>query len=131
VIPPGVRVGAPIQSIHFDPAFYPSPLSFDAFRFSDLIELDHSGKEIDTHTEEKRRQQLSTQVSKAYIPWGYGKHACPGRWIAVQMMKLAMAHLITNYDIQPLTERPRSSPILNVLLPPTKATITIRHRVRK
>jgi cytochrome P450 len=81
------------------------------------------------HANNQPRQQLSTHISKEYIPWGFGKHACPGRWVAVQMMKLAMAHVLMNYDIQPLSERPKSQTVLNVLLPPTKATITIRHRV--
>lgn len=124
ILPPGVRVGAPIQSIHIDPAFYPSPLAFDAFRFSWPIEK--NGAPNESHP----KQQLSTHVSKEYIPWGYGKHACPGRWVAVQMMKLAMAHLLMHYDIEPLMERPCSQAVLNVLLPPTKATIRIRRRLR-
>jgi cytochrome P450 len=121
-----VRIGAPIQSIHFDPSFYPSPSAFDAFRFSKPLEESiRNGGDAETQP----RQQLSTHISKEYIPWGFGKHACPGRWVAVQMMKLAMAHVLMNYDIQPLSERPKSQTILNVLLPPTKAIISIRRKV--
>lgn len=126
IIPPGVRIGAPIQSIHFDPAFYPSPSQFDAFRFSSNGKSKLFNSEHDSS--KRRDQNLAVNVSKEYIPWGYGKHACPGRWNAVQMMKLALAYIVTNYDVEQLSERPMNQPLLNVLLPPTKATIMIRRR---
>lgn len=33
-----------------------------------------------------------------YMPFGYGKHACPGRFLASNELKIALCHLVMKYD---------------------------------
>lgn len=32
--------------------------------------------------------------------FGYGQHACPGRFLAVQEMKIVLCHLLLKYDFK-------------------------------
>jgi len=48
--------------------------------------------------------------------------------MAVDMMKLVLACLISEYDVQCMDKRPQNTAMLNVLLPPTRAEISIRYR---
>ncbi|KAK8101942.1 cytochrome p450 protein [Apiospora kogelbergensis] len=34
------------------------------------------------------------------LPWGSGPHACPGRFLAQDMIKLVLVHLLTQYDLK-------------------------------
>ncbi|KAK8010249.1 hypothetical protein PG990_009214 [Apiospora arundinis] len=34
------------------------------------------------------------------LPWGSGPHACPGRFLAQEMIKLVLVHLLTRYDLK-------------------------------
>ncbi|KAF8145980.1 hypothetical protein K438DRAFT_1629082, partial [Mycena galopus ATCC 62051] len=45
-----------------------------------------------------KRQMVSTVVD--HLPFGTGKHACPGRFFAVTELKAMMAHLVMNYDVK-------------------------------
>ena len=80
--------------VHFDPSIYPDAYEFDGFRFEKLRERD--SMDID---DSGPRYQLAA-TSTDYLPWGYGKHACPGRFFAALEMKLIIAHLILNYDVR-------------------------------
>jgi cytochrome P450 len=44
----------------------------------------------------------STKVGEDYVFFGMGKHACPGRWFAVQEIKTILSMLIRDYKISPL-----------------------------
>lgn len=35
-----------------------------------------------------------------FVSFGYGKHACPGRFVAAAQLKLMLAHLVIEYDIR-------------------------------
>lgn len=35
-----------------------------------------------------------------YLIFGHGRHACPGRFFAVNELKLMMAHLLLTYDVK-------------------------------
>ncbi|KAH9912164.1 cytochrome P450 [Epithele typhae] len=39
-------------------------------------------------------------TSPLYIPFGHGRHACPGRFFAATQMKALLAHLIVHYDME-------------------------------
>ena len=74
-VPNGVRVAAPIAGIHRDPRNYNNPDEYDAFRFSRSREvLGENGQILD-----KRAQGIVT-TSDAFLTFGHGKHACPGRF---------------------------------------------------
>nr|ANH61882.1 CYP5311B1 [Absidia caerulea] len=44
----------------------------------------------------------STKVGEDFVFFGMGKHACPGRWFAIQEIKTIISMLIRDYKISPL-----------------------------
>ena len=87
----------------------------------------------------------AVHVTEDFLSFGYGQHAwyvgaipkfrravlmicSPGRFFAVQALKVLLGLLIMNYDIQPLTERPKSLEIGEVVIPSEKTTVKIKRR---
>ena len=48
------------------------------------------------------KQTTAVQISPSFLSFGLGKHACPGRFFAVQTMKLILSYMISHYDFEPL-----------------------------
>jgi len=90
-IPAGTQIAAPCSAIHMDEEIYSNPQHFDGFRFSKLSDLE--GDVADT-----KYQAVST--SPEYMAFGFGRHACPGRYFAVNQLKALLAHIIVTYDIK-------------------------------
>lgn len=90
-IPPGVIIEVPSQAIYSDPTQYPDSETFDGFRH---YKLRHGG----TATDHARNQFVTTNESN--LGFGYGRHACPGRFFAANEIKMILARLILNYDIK-------------------------------
>ncbi len=122
LIPPGVRISFPFQAMHHDPDNYESPLEYDAFRFSRQYE----GPKGQNIRDEERL--LSTSVSESYIAYGYGKHACPGRWLASQMLKQALAHILLHYEIECVEPLAPRTVIFNAVLPQKDARVRVKLR---
>jgi cytochrome P450 len=122
----GLRTVFPAQMVHMDPGLYQEPEQFDAFRFS--RECDASQQ---TNPQQATKRKLMTSVSTSFLPFGYGRHACPGRWFVAQMVKQALAYVILNYSVE-VTKRPgRRTSMLNFMLPPQSAEIRVTRKVRK
>ena len=47
-----------------------------------------------------KKNSPATRIEKNYLPFGLGKHACPGRQFAVNEIKVALHHLLLKYDIR-------------------------------
>ncbi|KAJ3478571.1 hypothetical protein NLI96_g9660 [Meripilus lineatus] len=88
VIPAGGFVSAASMTIHHDNEYYSDPEVFDPWRFADLREEEGEGL---------KHQMVSTSLE--YIPFGHGKHACPGRFFAANELKGMLAHLVMTYDV--------------------------------
>ncbi|KEY72037.1 hypothetical protein S7711_00055 [Stachybotrys chartarum IBT 7711] len=121
-IPGGVRIGIPSQAIHFDASYHENPLAFDAFRFSRPFEGPEGQRR------QSSDQRLSVNIDESFLTYGYGKHACPGRWFASQLMKQALAYMLHHYDVELVGKRPEKKAVLNMILPPLDARIRIRRR---
>ncbi len=148
-IPRGTRVVFPTQAIHQDADHYKDPLCFDAFRFSRPFEGvptfngrtrrgsdDENGKvkqnnansSAGVDNQELERDSL-TSITPSFLAFGYGKHACPGRWFASQTMKQALAGIIMNYDVE-ITNRPKTRQVLlNMMVPAIDAQMRFRRKV--
>ncbi|KEY73815.1 hypothetical protein S7711_03114 [Stachybotrys chartarum IBT 7711] len=123
MLPKGVRVVFPTLSIHHDSAFYDNASQYDAFRFSRQFE----GPKDEVEKQKGERDSI-TANNKSFLAFGYGRHACPGRWYAAQVLKQMLAYLVLNYDIEVIDKRPTRQAILNIILPPTEMKIRVRHK---
>lgn len=94
-IPAGVTVEIPSHEIHNDPAHVSTvasdPNEFDAFRFAKI-------RENGTTTDNARNQFVTSNDQN--MMFGYGRHACPGRFFATNEIKMILARLILDYDIK-------------------------------
>lgn len=63
-----------------------------------------------------------------FLGFGHGKHPCPGRYFAAHEMKLMLAHLVQNYDVERLATRPLQEAIMETKLPSQSTEIRVRRR---
>ncbi|KAH8093068.1 cytochrome P450 monooxygenase, partial [Cristinia sonorae] len=87
--PKGTVLSAAARYIHHSEENYTHPDIFDPLRFVRLARESSSVV----------GQNYSTPRLE-YLPFGIGKHACPGRFFASLEMKMLMAHLVMTFDIQ-------------------------------
>lgn len=106
-----------------DPILYPDPETFKPFRFADQSEV----AEQQGRTLEKARQAW-TATSNTYSTFGTGRHACPGRFFASTSIKVFLAYILMNYNIEPRAERPSTPSVATALIPPMTAKIRFRRR---
>ncbi|XP_032808483.2 cytochrome P450 7A1-like [Petromyzon marinus] len=100
------------KMMHFDPSIYPDPMEFKFDRF-----LGENLKEKTTFTQNSRR------LSLYLMPFGMGKSLCPGRFFAINEMKLVVTMLLWSYDLELLDPGAASPPLNNAraglgILPP-------------
>ena len=106
-----------------DEEYFEDPDSFDPFRFSRLREESKEGNDM----------LAFVSLSATNLAFGSGKHACPGRFLLDFEMKMLVAYLITNYDIELAPEhknvRPKAPWIVEATFPPMQAKVRVRRRV--
>ncbi|EAA63242.1 hypothetical protein AN3274.2 [Aspergillus nidulans FGSC A4] len=118
VIPKGTIIGVPAHAISQDGDFYPSPSTFSPFRF------------VPSAPGEKTAGFVTTNASSS-LSWGYGKHACSGRFFAANEIKLIMAYFLLNYDFQfagGRTERPANYTFELQNMPDETVEVLVRRR---
>ncbi|KIJ39456.1 hypothetical protein M422DRAFT_781034 [Sphaerobolus stellatus SS14] len=120
-IPKGTMVSASSDSAHYDQSSYPNPREFSGFRYVDKGERERKGN----------RSYDAVTITEDFMSFGFGKHACPGRFLATVNLKLMLAHLVLNYDMKLEHEekRPKDLYIGLSILPNTTAAIMLRKRV--
>ncbi|KAF4546943.1 Cytochrome P450-like protein 88 [Elsinoe fawcettii] len=114
----GTRINIDTQRMR-DPDLHEDPRTYDAFRFHKMRQ--QPGGE---HT----AQLVST--SQDHLGFGHGEHSCPGRFFAANEIKVAMAHMLINYEWKP-AENSLAGPDVKGLLMKSGAgaQIDIRRRV--
>ncbi|KEQ78830.1 putative P450 monooxygenase [Aureobasidium pullulans EXF-150] len=127
-IPFGVQVATPIDAIHRDATFYERPEVYDAFRFSQS----RFANQVYHHGPDGSRPSQSTPdlttTSDTFLVFGHGRHACPGRFFASQEMKLMLAHVVLNYEVEIKGPRPENRDIGTASLPDNTVQIAVRPR---
>ncbi|KAM3530289.1 hypothetical protein MY4038_004971 [Beauveria bassiana] len=84
---------------------FDNPQKFDPFRFSRASKDDDDDDDDDDDGKSTGRNNKNTNkdafvtTSPQYLPFGHGKHACPGRFMVDLMFKIILAQLLTHYDI--------------------------------
>lgn len=79
------------QAVYSDEAHYPDSSTFDGLRH---YKLRRSG----TGTDHARNQFVTTNEQN--LAFGYGKHACPGRFFAANEIKMIVAKMVLDYDVK-------------------------------
>ena len=52
----------------------------------------------------------------------------PGRFFVSHELKMFLAYMLMNYDVEPLAERPPNKWMGAVVLPPMKATLRVKRK---
>ncbi|KAI0407964.1 cytochrome P450 monooxygenase [Xylaria palmicola] len=121
VIPAGTTIGAATHAQSLDPELYPEPERFDGLRFLRMREKAGS-------TEEGRLQFAA--ASPTNMVFGYGRHVCPGRFFAADVIKSIITYLLENYDMK-FSEgqtRPESYGYQTTMIPNRTATVLFKRR---
>ncbi|KAL5425799.1 hypothetical protein PMIN05_011857 [Paraphaeosphaeria minitans] len=90
VIPKGNMIGVPSHAIANDPTLCKDPETFDGFRW---IPSDECAPGVPA-------PPSFVTTNPHNLAWGYGKHACSGRFFASFEIKMVMAHILLNYDFK-------------------------------
>lgn len=100
-IPKGARICWAGNSHHNDPLVTPNPAIFDPVR--SYMKRHSSPDQMNKH--------LAGQTGLDHLSFGYGKLACPGRYLAINQMKLVVSRFIMSYDFKfpdNITSRPQT-----------------------
>ncbi|KIL61860.1 hypothetical protein M378DRAFT_13203 [Amanita muscaria Koide BX008] len=118
-VPAGNTVAVATTPTHTDSEFYPHPETFDGFRFEKMRDEEGMGH---------KHQFISLDVN--YVLFGGGRRACPGRFFAAHELKVMLAHVLMNYDVQMANGggRPEKLVLGTVSLPDRKAQVMFRKR---
>ncbi|KAF3766428.1 cytochrome P450 [Cryphonectria parasitica EP155] len=96
-IPAGTFIETPSLAVLHDAAHYKDPEVFDAYRFFNLRTKDDTP---DPNGFRNREQYQFVSVTKENTSFGFGKHACPGRFFAANEIKLIMARIVLQFDLR-------------------------------
>ncbi|KAF2259658.1 cytochrome P450 [Lojkania enalia] len=132
-IPKGTRIAFDTRSVHlsprtqtFSPEYNPpenkQPTEFDGFRFYRLRKM--AGKE--------KLHRFATASTES-LTWGYGDHACPGRFFADCELKVLLVELLRKWDIRVKDPTTTNSETLRkmrelVVVVPRDAEVELRRR---
>ncbi|KAF2129173.1 Ent-kaurene oxidase [Dothidotthia symphoricarpi CBS 119687] len=125
VLCPGTRIAVPSYHMLHDTRHVPGPAppsEFDPFRYSRLRE--------DTNHPENAQKFLFAMADSSNMAFGYGKHACPGRFYTSNEMKMILAHILLRYDwkFPDGQERPKNFTIDTDMYPDPAARVMIKQR---
>ncbi|KAK0639491.1 cytochrome P450 [Cercophora newfieldiana] len=94
-IPAGVVIEAAAHAVTRDPRIFDDPEEFRPLRFYEMRQRYREEGSVD---QAARNQFVS--VSSNALSFGYGRHACPGRFFAANEIKLIVATCILLYDVR-------------------------------
>jgi cytochrome P450 len=132
-LPRGTRIAMDTRSAHttsrsttFSPEYNPPenkpPTEFDGFRFYRLRKM--AGKD---------NKHLFVTTSPESLTWGYGNHACPGRFFADNELKVLLIELLRKWEFRVADPKKTNSESLRkmrelVVVVPKDAEIELRRR---
>ncbi|KAF9047875.1 cytochrome P450 [Panaeolus papilionaceus] len=110
-IPKGTTVCASIHATHLDESIYPDPYTFNPLRFVNMASSNEAKRSEAGGSFVRTTRYDVTSTNLDALVFGYGKHACPGRFFAAAVIKLMVAYVVTHYDIKFEKEGVRSSDV--------------------
>ncbi|KAI1372195.1 cytochrome P450 [Hypoxylon crocopeplum] len=118
LIPQGTKLALPIENIHYDENIYPQAQQFNPFRFVNFEPQDG----------ESKGQRYTTTADDQFFGFGTSKNPCPGRFFAVHEIKLIIAYILLNYDIESAKLNYQPSNLLAMKVPKTDICLRMRRR---
>ncbi|KAK6371589.1 hypothetical protein LTS17_008840 [Exophiala oligosperma] len=118
-IPKGTKLEAPTAAIQVDEKIYSSPEEFDGLRF--YRDRQNPGEE---------NKHLYVSVGLNDLSFGFGRHACPGRFLGHINIKLIVSEILLHYDVK-LGEghkRPADQEFEAIISPAPDGEIMMRSR---
>ncbi|KAJ7434826.1 cytochrome P450 [Mycena galericulata] len=124
LIPYGAFVTVTGRMVQHDSTNYDHAKMFDGFRFARMREERHNSASEGVFN----RHMVSTGPD--HLPFGHGKHACPGRFFAATELKAMFAYILVNFDVKAENEgvRPPDYSFGRVTSPNPTAKIWVRKR---
>ncbi|KAL7755526.1 hypothetical protein ACKLNR_014624 [Fusarium oxysporum f. sp. zingiberi] len=102
VIPAGYNIEIPAYALSHDPEVIPNPESFDPFRFFQVAYRKTKEEYADGVSELPGGGGTNhlVSVTPLNMNFGYGRHACPGRFFAASELKMILSRALLEYDIR-------------------------------
>ncbi|EIW83582.1 cytochrome P450 [Coniophora puteana RWD-64-598 SS2] len=130
-VPVGTVVAVAADVRHLDPALHgDEPETFDPWRF-----LKHDGPSpadgVEGEEGEDKVQNRVVSVNEDWLVFGYGRHACPGRFFVVNELKAMLAHVLVTYDVKLMDDARGERPASFVLGASRAANQTAKVMFRK
>ena len=122
-VPHGEIICLSGYSMHHDESIYPRPYGFCYDRF---LKPQHGSGDGGRETRMLIKAAATTELT--YAVWGHGKHACPGRFFAVNLIKMIVAHMVQHYEVKPWDVRPANMWIGDTPVPPRSLNMEICRR---
>lgn len=123
LLPKGSMVSVLAHPAQCDESLYENPLEFNPFRFSTLRE---------SSTSSTSSQHSFVATGPNFLPFGHGRHSCPGRFLLDFELKMMLEYLVMNYDMsfpgRYEGRRPESRWVAEAIMPPGGADIRVRRR---
>ncbi|KAM4059004.1 cytochrome p450 [Hirsutella rhossiliensis] len=116
-VPEGTYIFTPNSPLLQDERFYEDPTRFDGFRFARMRD------------DSKLKASCPlTATSEQSMHFGIGRHACPGRFMVSDEVKLVMIHLLLNFDfaIENFGPRPKNVAFGKFMLPDMGAKVWLK-----
>ncbi|KAF2202268.1 cytochrome P450 [Delitschia confertaspora ATCC 74209] len=131
VLPQGTMVCVSAWGLHHDEQVYPNPSEFSPERFMLGYSSSSEERESKLRNSSDRKGVLlrtATEADPSFTFWGLGKQSCPGRYLAVDLIKILMEYVVMNYDVVPLKQRPENMWIEYNYVPSANAKLQVRRR---
>ncbi|KAH7015594.1 cytochrome P450 [Ilyonectria destructans] len=95
VIPAGVTIEVPAVAVNSDPEVFPKADEMDPLRFYRLRQAAKASGSV-----EGSALNQFVSVSQNSLTFGYGRHACPGRFFAANEIKMILANFLLRYEVK-------------------------------
>ena len=122
LLPKGSMVSICSWANQTDSEFFPDPYKYDPFRYSRPREQEVEGA----------GKQTFVTTGPQYLPFGHGRHACPGRFLVDFELKMILAYVVLSYDLRfPESYggvRPESKWVSEACFPPSGGKIEVKRR---
>jgi len=119
-----------------DPEKFADADNFDPWRFSRPLEKQKEKESANGEAEETKQYGYGptafVTTSPDYLPFGHGRHACPGRFLVDYELKMIIAYILKHYDLEFPPEyngkRPPNKQVAELSMPPPGAKIRVKRR---